>query len=238
MERGFDPDNIIHSTEVLAVNGQLYKVETYRYTQIFLNPSHPDDGNIGVLVATKGVGSVGIGSPDIRNVLQMHFPPSALDFVQEIFRAGCVHPLVPETYSYVLYYSIEIFFYIFKRSCDPNETYIDNSFCQEVVKDIFEMATLLVLAPTCYYVVTEVMFGNPHVQHNPALHSDCVIYTYFRNERIFPSLWLAGVEEVIFNIFYPGSDDNNIADDLGPWTLEVLVKGTRIYPFVRWKLFQ
>ena len=100
------------------------------------------------------------------------------------------------------------------------------------------MATLLVLAPTCYYVTTEVMFGNPHVQHNPELHSDCGICPYFRNERILPSLWSTGVEEVIFNIFYPGSDDNNIADDLGPWTLEVLVKGTRIYPFVRWKLFQ
>ena len=98
LERGFDPDNIIHSTEVLAVNGQLYKVEKYRYTQIFLNPSHPDDGNIGVLVATKGVGNVGIDSPDIRNVLQMHFPPSALDFVQDICRSGRVHTPNPETY--------------------------------------------------------------------------------------------------------------------------------------------
>ena len=106
-EREFDPDNVIHSTEVLAVHGQLSKAEKHHYTQIFLNLSHPDDGNICVLVATRDVGNVGIDSPDIRNVLQMHFPPSALDFVQEICQASLVHPLVPETYSYVLYYSIE-----------------------------------------------------------------------------------------------------------------------------------
>ena len=100
------------------------------------------------------------------------------------------------------------------------------------------MDTLLVLVPTCYYVATEVMFGNPHVQHNPALHSDFVIYTYFRNERIFPSLWLAGVEEVIFNIFYPDRDDDNIIDYIGPWTIEVLMKGIRTCPDVCWRLFQ
>ena len=94
------------------------------------------------------------------------------------------------------------------------------------------MATLLVLAPTCYYVATEIMFGNPHVQHNPALHSDYGICPYFRNERILPSLWRTGVGEVIFNVSYPDSDENNIADEIGPWTLEALVKGIHTYPNV------
>ena len=106
------------------------------------------------------------------------------------------------------------------------------------MKDFFEMATLLVLAPNCYYVATKVMFGNPHVQHNPALHSDCGICPYFWNERIFPSLWRTGVEEVIFNIFYPDRDDNNFSDDIGPRTLEVLVKVICTYPDVCWELFQ
>ena len=69
-EREFDPDNVIHSTEVLAVHGQLSKAEKHHYTQIFLNLSHPDDGNICVLVATRDVGNVGIDSPDIRNFFE------------------------------------------------------------------------------------------------------------------------------------------------------------------------
>ena len=123
MKREFDPDNIIHSTEVLTVHGQLSKVEKPLYTQIFLKPSHPDGGNVSVPVTTGGVGNVGIDSPDIRNVFRIQFPPLVLDFLQDIGQAGRVHPPVPETYSCVIYYSnegnfiIEHFVYVDVGSC-------------------------------------------------------------------------------------------------------------------------
>ena len=146
----------------------------------------------------------------------MQFPPSSLDFVQDIGQAGRVQPQYPENYSYVIYYSIKNFLYIFENLCNPDETYIDNLFLQEVMKDFFDMATLLVLAPNYYYVATKLVFGNTNVQNIPALHYNCGIYPYFQNEWILPSLWQTGAEEVIFNVFYPDRDDDNIADDIGP----------------------
>ena len=101
------------------------KLKKYHYTHIFLNPSHPDGGNISVLVATSGVGNFGFDSPDIRNVFRMQFPPSSLDFVQDIGQAGRVQPQYPENYSYVIYYSIKNFLYIFENLCNPDETYIN-----------------------------------------------------------------------------------------------------------------
>ena len=59
---------------------------------MFLNPIHLDENNINILCVTSGVRNFGIDSPAIRNVFRMEFPPSALDFVQEIGQARRVLP--------------------------------------------------------------------------------------------------------------------------------------------------
>ena len=146
----------------------------------------------------------------------MQFPPSPLDIVQEIGWAGRVYPPVPGTYSNILYFCIFNFIYIFKRWCDPDEDYIDNSFRQKVVDDLFHMAKILVLVPSWYSVATELLFGNTYVDNDHANHSDCGICPFCRKEWIFPLLWRTGVEEVIFNIFYPDQNDDTITEEIEP----------------------
>ena len=74
--------------DIIEVDGALTKVEKSFYMQEFLDP---DDGVIDqnrVLVCTSGVGNVGIDSPNIRAVYRLKFPPSIIDFIQEMGRAG------------------------------------------------------------------------------------------------------------------------------------------------------
>ena len=198
------------------VHGQLSKLEKSRHPQIFLNPTHPDDNNIGVLVATSSVGNVGIDSPGMRNVFRRKLPPYPLDFVQDSSRAVRVYPLVPGTYLNILYIFIKNILYIFERSCDPDEDSIDNLFCQEVVDDLFQMAKILVLAPTFYSVDNKLMCGYPYVDNDHVNNSDCGICHFSRKDQIFPLLWWTGVEEMIFNIFYHDRNDDTITEEIEP----------------------
>jgi ATP-dependent DNA helicase RecQ len=101
-----DADDHINPHEVIVIHGQISKAEKGTYTRFFLDPEHPDDENINVLCATSGVGNVGLDSPHIRNVFRMDLPPSPLDFVQEIGRAGRVNPSDPDNFSYILFAKI------------------------------------------------------------------------------------------------------------------------------------
>jgi superfamily II DNA/RNA helicase len=101
-----DADDHINHHEVIVIHGQLSKVEQGTYTRFFLDPEHPEDANINVLCTTSGDGNVGLDSPHIRNVLRMDLPPSPLDFVQEIGRAGRVNPSDPDNFSYILFAKI------------------------------------------------------------------------------------------------------------------------------------
>ena len=124
-------DDNINQHEVIVVHGKFSKVEKGRYTQFFLNPEHTDDYNINVICTTSGVGNVGLDSPHIINVFQMEFPPPPLDFVQEIGRAGRVLPQDSINYSYIIYFCIENFLYIFERCMNPNETYNNDFFSRK-----------------------------------------------------------------------------------------------------------
>jgi len=110
----FDADDHLNRHEVIVIHGQLSKVEKGTYTRFFLDPDHDDDLDINILCATSGVENVGLDSPQIRNVLRMDLPPSPLDFVQEIGRAGRVIPSDSANFSYILYFSFENFIYIFR----------------------------------------------------------------------------------------------------------------------------
>jgi hypothetical protein len=97
------------------------------------------------------------------------------------------------------------------------------------------MARIVVLSEKCYYVASEMLFGNPY--SNDASPHDCGICPYCRNQILFPSLNRSGVEEVFFNVFYPERNDETIAEAIRPWTLDALVKSIRNYPDVQRLLF-
>jgi hypothetical protein len=100
---------------------------------------------------------------------------------------------------------------------------------------LYAMARIVVLSEKCYYVASEMLFGNPY--SNDASPHDCGICPYCRNQILFPSLNRSGVEEVFFNVFYPERNDETIAEAIRPWTLDALVKSIRNYPDVQRLLF-
>ena len=232
-----DADDHIHHNEVIVIHGQLSKVEKGTYTRFFLDPDHNDDLDINVLCATSGVGNVGLDSPQIRNVLRMDLPSSPLDFVQEIGRAGRVIPPDPDNFSYILYFSLENFIYIFERCMNPEQSYHDESFRMIEVDNLYAMARIVVLSKQCYYVASEFIFGNPWSENTETAPHECGICPYCRNEILFPSLNRSGVENVFFNVFYPSRNDETIAEDIRPWTLDALVKSIRTFPDVQRLLF-
>ena len=95
----------------------------------------------------------------------MEFPPSPLDFVLEIGRADSVLPPDPINYSYIIYFCIENFLYIFECCMNPDETYNDEQFRQEEVDNCFDMAGIVVLSTKCYSVASELLFRNPYVEN-------------------------------------------------------------------------
>jgi len=227
----FDADDDLYMHEVISIHGNLSKVEKTKYIQFFLDPQHPDDANLKVLCATSGVGNVGIDSPNIRKVFRLEFPPSALDFVQEIGRAGRVLPPNPAIYAYHLFFSIESFIYIYERSMNPDEEIIDNDFRQEQVDNLFEMARILILNTSCYYIAIEDLFGNPYVIDTVPFHRQpCGMCPYCRNELVVPPVRKIGIEKVLFDIFCPSLTEASIARPLLPWTLDNLAKAVREYP--------
>ena len=167
----------------------------------------------------------------------MDLPSSPLDFVQEIGRAGRVIPPDPDNFSYILYFSLENFIYIFERCMNPEQSYHDESFRMIEVDNLYAMARIVVLSKQCYYVASEFIFGNPWSENTETAPHECGICPYCRNEILFPSLNRSGVENVFFNVFYPSRNDETIAEDIRPWTLDALVKSIRTFPDVQRLLF-
>ena len=159
-----DKDNDLFLDDIMCIHGQLSKEEKASYTQLFLNPEHDDDQRIRVLCATSGVGNVGIDSPDIRAVFRLEFPPSIMDFSQEKGRAGRRAVADPSNFSYNLFFSIESLVYIFERTMNPKEKYIDNNFRAEVVENAFEVAQMFSTGKRCFCTALENTLGNPYVK--------------------------------------------------------------------------
>ena len=151
----FDKDDDLFLHDIMCIHGQLSKEEKASYIQLFLNPEHEEDQNIKVLCATSGVGNVGIDSPDIRAVFRLEFPPSLMDLSQEKGRAGRRLVPDPENFSYNLFFSIESLVYIFQRTMDPKQDYIDTKFRSEVVDDALEVAKLFATRTKCFYIALE-----------------------------------------------------------------------------------
>ena len=86
----------------------------------------------------------------IHLTLGMYFEwnshPLSWTFFQKIGRTGRVLPPFPANYYYIFYFCIENFLFIYERSCDLDENYIDNPFRQQKVDYLFQMARLVVIA--------------------------------------------------------------------------------------------
>lgn len=230
----FDKDDKLFEKDVICIHGQLSKEEKSRYTQIFLNPELEEDESIKVLCATSGVGNVGIDSPDIRGVFRLEFPPSIMDLVQEKGRAGRRPIADPSNFGYTLYFSIESYLYIFERTMNPKEKFIDESYRQAVINDALEVAQMFSVHRKCYYVALEEMLGNPYLEidrSNDAL-PPCAICPFCRKEKLFPIINRPGTERVLFDIFHP-QPQNGLAVETLPMTLEAIVKLIREYKDAR-----
>ena len=230
----FDEDDDLHLLDIIEVDGALTKVEKSFYIQEFLDP---DDSSIDlnrVLVCTSGVGNVGIDSPNIRAVYRLEFPPSIIDFLQEMGRAGRRIEHNPLDYSYNLYFSIDNFLHLFERTMNPDEHYTDPSYHSEVIGNLHAMAKIIILSRFCYYVCLEMSLSNPYrdIRYDSQYHHpNCGFCPFCRGESICPKVHRVGLTKVIFDVFNPGAAANpNESDDTGPFTLDYLTKKIREYP--------
>ena len=231
----FDEDDDLHMIDIIEVDGALTKVEKSFYIQEFLDP---DEGVIDqnrVLVCTSGVGNVGIDSPNIRAVYRLEFPPSIIDFIQEMGRAGRRIGHNPLDYSYNLYFSIDNFLHLFERTMNPEEIYFDPTYRAEVVSNLFSMARIIVLTNFCYYRCIEISLSYPYrdmrydMQYH---HPNCSFCPFCRKESIFPKVHRVGLTRIIFDVFNPGAAANPDVtnEDVGPFTLDYVTTKIREYP--------
>mmetsp|Transcript_38786 Transcript_38786/g.56621 ORF Transcript_38786/g.56621 Transcript_38786/m.56621 type:complete len:82 (-) Transcript_38786:519-764(-) len=77
---------------------------------------------------SSGVGNAGIDSSQVRCVIRTDFPPTQLDIIQELGRAGRNRDTSFENYSYNIYISIEQFIYVYERIHDPREKILDEKY--------------------------------------------------------------------------------------------------------------
>ena len=228
----FDTDDELHEFDILSIHGHLTKDQKAMYIQTFLDPDHDDDRNIKVLCATSGVGNVGIDSREIRSVYRLEFPPSLLDVVQEMGRAGRVAVPNPLLYGYTVFYSMESFVYLFERIMDPANNVIDSSYRDEEVSSLFQVGRMLVYQNECFYMTIEKHIGNPEIPHGRI--EACGICPVCRDDlkdrRVVPIVDRTGLSVVLFHLFNPPPNNIIINKDRDPWTLSVMVREIRAYP--------
>ena len=229
-----DEDDDLHLIDIIEVDGALTKVEKSFYIQEFLDPENEALDLNRILVCTSRVGNVGIDSPNIRAVYRLEYPPSIIDFIQEMGRAGRRIGHNPKDYSYNLYFSIDNFLYLFGRTMNPDELYYDPTYRHEMVGNLMAMAKILVLSKYCYYICIETSLANPnrdrrYDMHHP--HPPCGCCPTCRNESIFPKVHRIGLTKVIFDVFNPGAAaDPNVSGEMEPFTLDHVTTKIREYP--------
>ena len=210
IESFFDCEDELWEHDVLTLIGTLTKDEKSFLINAFLDVN---ETKMSVLCATSGVGNAGIDSKNIKAVYRIDFPPSILDIAQERGRAGRRPDASPDDYSYNIYFSLESFFYVFKRIHDTNNEVLDDEYRKEQEYDLFEVAKLLASQNNCYYISFEQCLGNPSTcEHSTS--SPCGMCGLCRpnnipcghcptclGTEIFPMLNKEGVKLVLFHIF-------------------------------------
>jgi superfamily II DNA helicase RecQ len=89
---------------------------------------------------TGGVENAGIDSPNVRSCIRIDFPPSALDFNQELGRVGRSTDAQPSICSYNVFISFETFIMLFERIWNLDEAVIDKTYRKEQEVDLLHFA--------------------------------------------------------------------------------------------------
>ena len=154
-----------------------------------------------------------------------------MNFSQEKGRAGRRVVPDPLNFSYNLFFSIKSLLYIFERTMNPKENYIEDKFRSEVIEDSMEVAKMVSSQKQCIFITLENYLGNPFVDVPPNLdtRTDCGMCPYCRGERLFPLMKKDGVRKVLFDVYHPIAL-NGITPDRQPLTLKTIVSLIRDFP--------
>ena len=107
------------------------------------------------------------------------------------------------------------------------EHYNDPTYRKEVVSNLIENAKIMVLSKFCYYVCIEMALSNPYRDRRYDLQfppSNCSFCPTCRGESIVPKVNRIGLTKVIF------AANPNMADGMGPFTLDFVTTKIREYP--------
>ena len=117
---------------------------------------------------------------------------------------------------------------------NPEQAHIDPEYCKDEVKNIFEVARMLLLQEECFYVTIENHLGNPNGGIGNHAVTPCHICPVCRDDikdrRIVPIVDRDGLTSVLFNIFNPPPSNSNVTKDRKNWTLGNLVTEIRDFP--------
>eukprot|EP00957_Ditylum_brightwellii_P151376 11527086-Ditylum_brightwellii.AAC.1 len=95
------------------------------------------------MMATSGVGNTGIDLSDIQCVIQIDFPSSLMNMIQELGQTARAINSSPYDYYYKLYFNLEQFLYVFERIHDPDEKQLDKTYKKQELEDLMEIELLL-----------------------------------------------------------------------------------------------
>ena len=125
-----------------------------------------NDYNMNVLCATSGVDNTGIDSKEVRSVIRLDFPPFIMDMSQEKGRTERNPTATHEKYSYNLYYSLELFLFLYKQILTHIEgRRPDVEYQLERTHNLLNTVKLLCSHTVCFSLVFEVMVVNPLLGH-------------------------------------------------------------------------
>ena len=155
-------DKVLKKIDIISLVGTLTKDEQAQFLRLFVNGSkeHPEM-QLRLLRATSGVGNAGIDCPDVRAVYRIDFPPSILDIAQEKGRAGRRPDATAKDFHYAVCYSLESFLYLFKRTLDPSEEYVNEDYCQVQIDALLQVAKVLITPESCIALYLEHLMARP-----------------------------------------------------------------------------
>jgi len=133
----------LHKIDIITLVGTMTKEEKGFYTNLFLSEKEVSRYNAQIMCATSGAGNAGLDSTAIGSIFRLEMPESMSDFFQEKGRAGRYPNAHPTENRYTICFSIEDLLYLFRRTMNPIELVINESYRKRKVIDLIQMALVL-----------------------------------------------------------------------------------------------
>ena len=176
------------------------------------------------MCAMSGVGNAGIDSLKIGIVYRLGMPESVSDLFQEKGQAGRYPNALASENRYVLCFTIEDLLYLFKCMSDPEESVLNNLYCERQIDDLMQMAKVIA-SDQCMNVHIESILGNLELNHLlPAPYRECPVC---KNSKIFPKIKKEGTKILLMGIYIFGENGIN-----GKPNLKGLVTAVKQFPDV------